>query len=73
MLYRVFLEKDENGGYVVYCPALPGCFSQGENKEEALNNMREAIECHIESLKQRGLPVPTGEKVPEVEVLEVTT
>jgi len=41
--FPVFFEKDEAGGYVVVCPALPGCYSQGETIEEAEDNIREAI------------------------------
>ena len=58
----------EDGGYVVYCPALPGCYSQGDTREEALHNIKEAIEAYIESLKKEKLPVPTG---PEPEILSV--
>ncbi len=51
MKYRVTLEPDfESGGYVVSCPALPGCHSQGETQEEALANIREAIRAYLESL-----------------------
>ena len=53
------LEPDlEDGGFVVHCPALPGCYSQGETREEALVNIREAIEAYIESLRMDGRPVP---------------
>ena len=61
MKYRVILEPDmEVGGYVVSCPALPGCHSQGETREEALANIRDAIEGVIASLRARHLPVPDG-------------
>ena len=53
------LEPDvEDGGYVVHCPALAGCYSQGETKEEATENIREAIEAYLESLEQDGVPIP---------------
>ncbi len=42
--FKVILESDEKGGYVVICPSLPGCYSQGETVEEALKNIKEAIE-----------------------------
>jgi len=42
--YTVVLEQEEDGGYVVSVPALPGCVSQGDTRTEALNNVREAIE-----------------------------
>jgi len=63
MKYRVLLEPDlEAGGYIVSCPALPGCPSQGETREEALANIRDAIEGVLASLKSRNLPLPS-EKV----------
>ena len=68
MKYRVILEPDfEDGGYVVSCPALPGCHSQGETREEALANIRDAIEGYLTSLKHRNLPIPSEEEV-EVQV-----
>ena len=46
--FKVFLEPDEDGGYVVVCPSLQGCCSQGETVEEAMANIREAIELCLE-------------------------
>lgn len=66
MRYKVILEPQEEGGYTVYTPTLPGCISQGETAEEALSNIREAIEVYLESLKERGLSTP---KVEEYEVV----
>lgn len=50
--------QDEGGYWVVECPSLPGCATQGKTKEEALQNIREAIDLYIEALEERGLPVP---------------
>ena len=59
MEYKIVLEPDpEDGGYVVRCPALPGCYSQGDTRAEALDNIREAIEAYLESLKIDKLPIP---------------
>jgi predicted RNase H-like HicB family nuclease len=58
MRYTVILEPEEEGGYHVWCPALKGCHSQGETKEEALANIREAIAAYLESLRDEGLPLP---------------
>ena len=58
MKYKVVLEQQEEGGYTVYVPALPGCVSQGETTEEALSNTKEAIEVYLESLNARGLSTP---------------
>ena len=49
--YHVVLEKQEEGGYTVYVPELPGCVSQGETEKEALANIKEATELYIEELK----------------------
>jgi len=55
---QVLLTPDEEGGWVVECPSLPGCISQGETKEEALANIREAIDLYIETLKDEERPIP---------------
>ncbi|MFV2040470.1 MAG: type II toxin-antitoxin system HicB family antitoxin [Candidatus Hydrothermarchaeales archaeon] len=53
MRFKVILEEDkEMGGYVVSCPALLGCHSQGDTKKEALNNIKEAIQACLESLSE---------------------
>jgi len=58
MDFKVFLEPDEDGGYVVVCPSLPGCYSQGESVEDALANIREAIELCLEDMHDHGEEVP---------------
>ncbi len=62
MKYRVVLEPQPEGGYTVYVPALPGCVSQGETIEEALANIKEAIDLYLESLRARGIPLPQVEE-----------
>ena len=62
MKYRVVLEPQQEGGYTIYVPALPGCVSQGETTEEAMANIKEAIEIYLESLKERGIPLPQVEE-----------
>ena len=49
MKLTVILEPQEEGGFTVYVPSLPGCISQGETKAEALKNIKEAIELYLES------------------------
>jgi predicted RNase H-like HicB family nuclease len=61
--YSVVLHEAEEGGYWVEVPALPGCYSQGESREEALANVREAIELYVETLQERGDDVPKDEDV----------
>jgi predicted RNase H-like HicB family nuclease len=62
MSYKVVLESQEGGGYTVYVPTLPGCVSQGETKQEAITNIKEAIELYLESYKERGLSLPQVEE-----------
>lgn len=66
---QVILIPDPDGGYVVEVPSLPGCYSQGETKEEALANIREAIALHIESMLAHGEEVP--EDTPDIELVAV--
>lgn len=62
MKYRIVLEPQEEGGYTVYVPALPGCLSQGETTEEAMANIKEAIIVYLESLRDRGIALPEIEE-----------
>ncbi|MBX3054966.1 MAG: type II toxin-antitoxin system HicB family antitoxin [Anaerolineae bacterium] len=55
---QVLIYPGEDGFWVAECPGLPGCFSQGETKEEAMLNIREAVDLYIEVLKEDGHPVP---------------
>ena len=55
---QVILFPGEDGFWVTECPSLPGCISQGETKEEALSNIREAIQGYVAALTQDNLPVP---------------
>jgi predicted RNase H-like HicB family nuclease len=70
MKYRVLLEQDEDGIYVAEVPALPGCLSQGATREEALNNIKEAIAAYLESLAEHDEPIPPpiSEEIVEVDV-----
>jgi antitoxin HicB len=58
-VYRVVLEPEEGDGYTVLVPALPAVVTYGATREEALDNATDAIRLYIESLKKRGLPVPS--------------
>jgi predicted RNase H-like HicB family nuclease len=55
---QVVIYPGENGYWVAECPSLPGCLSQGKTREEAIGNIREAIQVYIEALEQDGLAVP---------------
>ena len=56
--YTIILDRQPDGGFHSYCPALPGCHSQGDSVDEAIANMGEAIEAYIESLQAHGEPIP---------------
>ena len=58
---KVVLEKDEDGYIIATVPSLPGCISQGKNEREAMKNIKEAIELHVKSLVEDGLPL-SGKK-----------
>lgn len=58
MKYTVIIEKGQESGYVAYCPALRGCVSQGETKEQALRNIKEAAEVYLEALLEDRIAVP---------------
>ncbi|CAG0955662.1 hypothetical protein METP2_00483 [Methanosarcinales archaeon] len=69
MKFAVIIREDkEDGGYVVSCPALQGCHSQGDTMEEALANIKEAIEAYLESLELDNLPSPSMPTIAAVEV-----
>jgi predicted RNase H-like HicB family nuclease len=55
---QVVIYPGDNGYWVAECPSLPGCISQGSTKEEAIVNIREAIQAYVEALEEDGLGVP---------------
>lgn len=59
MRYTVILEQEADGGYVATVPALPGCVSQGDTRDEAMRNIREAADLYIEDCIASGDLVPT--------------
>ena len=68
MKYTVILQRESDGGYVASVPALPGCVSQGDSREEALKNIEEAIELYLEDVKAAGEPIPAEDGREYVEV-----
>ncbi len=56
MKLKVILEPSDEGGYTVYVPSLPGCISEGDTREEALANIREAIDLYLEEEEPAALP-----------------
>jgi predicted RNase H-like HicB family nuclease len=68
MKFRVIIEPDEDGVFVAECPNLPGCISQGKTREEAVQNIKDAIAGYLESLKKHNeaVPPPISEEVVEI-------
>ena len=56
--FRITIKEDENGMFVAECPTLPGCISQGETREKAIQNIAKAAEGYIESLNKHREPIP---------------
>ncbi len=69
MKFTVVLAPEQNGGFSVLCPAIPGCASQGESLDEALANIREAIELCLEVREEDSEPLPT--ETPELVAQEI--
>ena len=57
MKFHVTIDRDEDGVWIVECPAIPGCVSQGSSKQEALENIKEAIQLCLEVRAERGIPL----------------
>ncbi|MGH9843344.1 MAG: type II toxin-antitoxin system HicB family antitoxin [Blastocatellia bacterium] len=66
MKFNVTIDRDEDGVWVVECPAIPGCVSQGATREEALDNIQEAIKLCLEVRAERGLPLTIETRQVEV-------
>jgi len=68
--YKVIVQKEVGGGYSVYVPALPGCASQGETQDDAMKNIKVAIDLYLEGLQADKLPIPVDEiQLKEVEAV----
>ena len=68
MKFMTTLERDEDGVWVAECPSIPGCVSQGKSREEALDNIREAIAACLEVRAERGMPLTIETRQVEVTV-----
>ena len=60
MKFNVTVDRDEDGVWIVECPTIPGCVSQGKAKNEALNSIKEAIALCLDVRTEKGLPLPLG-------------
>ena len=67
MTFNVAIDRDEDGTWIIECPSIPGCVSQGDTRDEALENIREAIRLCLEVRAARGMPLTV-----ETQQVEVT-
>ena len=63
MEYTIIMHQAEEGGYWAEVPTLPSCYSQGESIEETMENIKEAIEAHLEALKEDQQEIPSERKL----------
>ena len=68
MKLAVTIYRDEEGWYVVECPVIPGCMSQGKTEEEALQNIQEAIQLCLDVRRQQGMPLTLESREVEVPI-----
>ena len=68
MKFVVVIERDEDGMYIVECPSVPGCVSQGKTEEEAIENIKEAIKACLEVRAEQGMPLTINVKEIEVTI-----
>lgn len=61
--YAIIIERGETGTYGAWCPDLPGCVAVADDQHECLQLMREAIEFHIEGMRENGEPIPHSDTV----------
>jgi len=66
--FTVVIERDEDGRFVAICPALPGCYTEGETEKEAMELIEDAIRLHIEDRLERGEPINEEVGVSQVKV-----
>jgi len=68
MKLRIVVEQDEDGKFVSSCPTLPGCWSQGDTRDEAITNIKDAIDGYLASLRKNGdaIPPPITEETIEI-------
>jgi predicted RNase H-like HicB family nuclease len=66
MIFNVTIERDEDGVWITECPAIPGCVSQGATKNEAIENIKDAIKVCLEVRTEKGLPLTIETRQVEV-------
>jgi predicted RNase H-like HicB family nuclease len=68
MKFVITIEQDEDGVFVVECPSIPGCISQGKTEQEALENIEDAIKQCLEVRAEKGMPLTVVTREVEVRV-----
>ena len=68
LTYNIQLRKENEGGYTVIVPALPGCIAYGETVDEAIEMAKEAVELYVEELAERGEPIPDDSRTLELSI-----
>jgi predicted RNase H-like HicB family nuclease len=66
MVFNITIERDEDGIWIVECPSIPGCVSQGDTKDEAIENIKDAIKVCLEVRAEKGLPLTVETRQVEV-------
>ena len=66
MIFNVTIERDEDGVWIIECPSIPGCVSQGATKDEAIENVKDAIKVCLEVRAEKGLPLTIETRQVEV-------
>ena len=66
MVFNITIERDEDGVWIVECPSIPGCVSQGVTKDEAIDNIKDAIKVCLEVRAEKGLPLTVETRQIEV-------
>lgn len=70
-VFQVDIEQDEDGRWAASCPSLPGCATWGHTEEEAIRNIREAVEAYVEDLIAAGEAVPGAREVIQAPAVSV--
>ena len=68
MKFRIIIEQDKDKMFIAECPSLPGCISQGKTRKEAVENIKDAIQGYLKSLKKHKEPIPPSIEEEMVEV-----
>ncbi len=66
--FTVIIERDEDGVFIAFCPALQGCHTEGDTEEEAREMIKDAIALYVDYLREQGEPVPPDVRVAKVRV-----